>query len=330
MIPAVDLFAGAGGWTTGATLSGRVRVLWAANHWPDAVACHSANHPEVAHACQDLMQADWRALPDLRDGVLIASPACQGISPCGQPGRVVRGAAAKHQADRNTAWAVPAAADIARPRRLVIENVPFFQRWELYRPWLALFEAMGYRLNVQVLNAAGFGVPQDRPRTIITASLDGKPAPIQPTGERVTLGDVIDHDGAHEWMPIESKAARKNKHGETIADRMRASQRRNGSACFWANVDKSRGRRFDETAPTMTTKSESQWFVLRGNECRKLSIPELAAIQGFPTGYRLPSDSRLAGKLLGNAVPVRMARAVIEQAVATNPRPTDSGNLQHN
>lgn len=30
---AIDLFAGAGGFSTGATMAG-ARVLWAANHWP--------------------------------------------------------------------------------------------------------------------------------------------------------------------------------------------------------------------------------------------------------------------------------------------------------
>ena len=59
---AVDLFAGAGGFSTGAELAG-ARVVWAANHWPAAVECHSANHPHVEHVCQDLRQADFSTLP---------------------------------------------------------------------------------------------------------------------------------------------------------------------------------------------------------------------------------------------------------------------------
>lgn len=35
MTTAIDLFAGLGGWSTGARMAG-VDVLWAANHWPDA------------------------------------------------------------------------------------------------------------------------------------------------------------------------------------------------------------------------------------------------------------------------------------------------------
>lgn len=47
----IDLFAGAGGFTTGAAAAG-VRMVWAANHWPVAVEWHTANHPDTAHACQ--------------------------------------------------------------------------------------------------------------------------------------------------------------------------------------------------------------------------------------------------------------------------------------
>lgn len=69
---AIDLFAGAGGFTTGATLAG-CSVLWAANHWPTAVKWHAANHPGTEHACQDLQQADFRAAP--AHDLLLASPA---------------------------------------------------------------------------------------------------------------------------------------------------------------------------------------------------------------------------------------------------------------
>ena len=49
---AIDLFAGWGGFTLGAEQAG-VDVVWAANHWPLAVAAHTLNHPNITHACQD-------------------------------------------------------------------------------------------------------------------------------------------------------------------------------------------------------------------------------------------------------------------------------------
>ncbi|HCJ7273417.1 TPA: DNA cytosine methyltransferase [Vibrio cholerae] len=40
----IDLFAGAGGTTTGAKAAG-IDVVWAANHNPVAVEFHAKNHP---------------------------------------------------------------------------------------------------------------------------------------------------------------------------------------------------------------------------------------------------------------------------------------------
>lgn len=81
---AIDLFAGFGGFTLGATQAG-ARVVWAANHWPLAVETHARNHAGTEHVCQDLRQADWTALP--RFDLLLASPACQGHSQAAQPKR---------------------------------------------------------------------------------------------------------------------------------------------------------------------------------------------------------------------------------------------------
>ncbi|MFD2271784.1 DNA cytosine methyltransferase [Undibacterium arcticum] len=55
---AIDLFAGAGGFSTGAQMAG-CNVVWAANHWQQAVDTHAANHPDAQHVCQDLHQANW-------------------------------------------------------------------------------------------------------------------------------------------------------------------------------------------------------------------------------------------------------------------------------
>ena len=77
MIDTIDLFAGAGGFSEGARDAG-CRVVWAANHWQAAVETHAANHPHTDHACQDLHQADWTAVP--RHDLLLASPACLELS----------------------------------------------------------------------------------------------------------------------------------------------------------------------------------------------------------------------------------------------------------
>lgn len=308
---AVDLFAGAGGWTTGAKLAG-LRVVWAANHWPAAVAAHRANHPDVHHECQDLMQVDWRMLPDLRDGVLIASPACQGFSPNGRPGRVLGArAAVKHQADRNSTWAVLAAADTARPAAILVENVPDMAAWSLFPSWLGTLRAMGYQVEVQVVNAHDHGVPQDRRRLIIQAMRGRRPRLIEPSAPRRGLGEVL--ESRAEWQLVAGKPP-------SMAARMRVAAAHVRGPCFWANVDSARGRGLHEPAPTLTTRSVGQWYLLDGPRCRMLTLRELARIQGFPDSYLLPATRTLAGRLIGNAVPVPMAKAIVSQAITGEAR----------
>lgn len=103
---AIDLFAGAGGFSEGARMA-ECRVVWAANHWQAAVDTHAANHPDTAHACQDLHQADWTQVP--AHDLLLASPACQGHTPARGKERP------HHDACRSTAWAVVSALECHRP-----------------------------------------------------------------------------------------------------------------------------------------------------------------------------------------------------------------------
>jgi DNA (cytosine-5)-methyltransferase 1 len=123
----VDLFAGCGGTSEGAREAG-LDVVWAGNHWPAAVELHRRRHPRAIHVCQDLQQFDWRHLPDHE--ILWASPACQGHSEAGQPGRAADGSlAAAHDHLRTTAWAVIGAVLAKQPRAFVVENVPEFCEW---------------------------------------------------------------------------------------------------------------------------------------------------------------------------------------------------------
>ena len=59
----IDLFCGAGGTTTGverARLNGDkcAKVIACANHDPNAIASHAANHPDVLHFTEDIRTLD--------------------------------------------------------------------------------------------------------------------------------------------------------------------------------------------------------------------------------------------------------------------------------
>lgn len=74
MLTVTDLFAGAGGSSTGMVSIPGVRVRYAANHWRLACDIHNANHPDTDHAAVDLHQEDPRFFA--RTDILWASPEC--------------------------------------------------------------------------------------------------------------------------------------------------------------------------------------------------------------------------------------------------------------
>lgn len=304
---ASDLFSGLGGFTEGARLAG-ARVVFAANHWPAAVEWHRRNHPDVHHECQDLAQMDMRILP--RGGLLLAAPACQGFSSNGQSSRERAVVAAKHQADRNTTWAVLAACDTARPEKVVVENVPLLLRWPVFAAWRSVLVAMGYHVREHVLSARAYGGAQERRRLILTASLRA-PIELAPhlAVDPLSIADCLLPDAGRAWTPIATKPV-------GMRERMRRAQHDAGVRCFWSNVDSARGRPLDGPFPTVTTKSGGQFYLLDRDRCRLLEPRELARAQSFPDTYQLPEERTLAGRLIGNAIDVRLSEGVIRQVLA--------------
>src|SRR5690625_7771613 len=133
----IDLFAGAGGFSTGATMAG-AEVVWAANHWPEAVRYHAKNHPDAEHVTQDLHQADWEQVPP--HDLMLASPCCQGHS----RRRGKETGTPRPDPSRPTAWTVGSAAESHRPRARMAERVPRSTRRSPYPAWKMALAPLGY------------------------------------------------------------------------------------------------------------------------------------------------------------------------------------------
>lgn len=292
---AIDLFAGFGGFTTGAMAAG-VDVVWAANHWPTAVAVHAANHPGVEHACQDLRQADWSALP--RFDLLLASPACQGHSSASQPKRRLY-----HDAMRATAWAVVDCADVTSPRAIVVENVLDFRRWRLFPEWLAALGKLGYRITEHRVCAADYGVPQLRERLFLIAHKRKAVALPLRLAVRPPFAPCIE---------TTSKGWRHVSRASEGAQARIAAGRRLGSRYLVQHTTGHRGVPIDEPIRTVTTKD--QWILVDGDQYRSLTLREYARAMGFPDAYRWPAELARADvvKGLGNAVCPPVATALID------------------
>lgn len=183
VLTAVDLFAGAGGASTGLMLAaerlGLDLQLTAINHWPAAVQTHAANHPRAAHLCMAVEAVDPRTVvPGGRLHLLVAGPECTHHS-------TARGGKPINDQSRASAWHLLRWCELLQVDHVIIENVPEFRTWgpldarhrplrsrkgETYRAFLAAVESLNYRVEARILNAADFGEATTRRRLFIQAA----------------------------------------------------------------------------------------------------------------------------------------------------------------
>jgi DNA (cytosine-5)-methyltransferase 1 len=196
---AIDLFAGAGGLSLGAESAG-FDVLAAVEYDPIHAAAHAYNFPRTEILCAnaksisgDDMRAAIRRGWNLhrRDGrwngkvdAVFGGPPCQGFSV---------GGVGKATDDRNDmVFEFARIVGELKPRYFVMENVPGLQGYpdnqgkvengdRLLDRLIWQLEFVGYEVaSPVVLNAAFYGVPQDRRRIFLLGALPGEGLPTAP------------------------------------------------------------------------------------------------------------------------------------------------------
>jgi DNA (cytosine-5)-methyltransferase 1 len=300
---AIDLFAGAGGWTTGAEQAG-VRVAAAVNHWPLAVRTHAANHPRTRHLCQDVGLLDARDLPT--HDLCVASPSCQGYADARGTDRP------HHDAARATPWHVVDVLEVCRPKYLLVENVlELRDRWRLFPAWRAALRALGYVTELHEVEAADHGAPQERVRLVVAGRLGRAPRlrlP-PPRAARVPARGIIDF-AAGAWSPVAGHVpatlARVARGRAAFGPRFVMPYYKSGSGLT--------GRSLARPLGTVTTRD--RWAVVDGDRMRMLTVAEYRAAMGFPAGYVLHGTRAEQIHQLGNAIVPCVARAVVAAVLA--------------
>lgn len=185
----VDLFAGGSGASTGIEQAIGRPVDIAVNHDPDAVAMHTANHPQTRHYCSDVYEVDPITVTQGRPvGALWASPDCTFHSKArgGKPFRDRNRARRR----RGLAGVVTRWAAAVKPRMIFMENVEEFQDWgpllddgtpckerkgTSFLRWVARLRNLGYVVEWRELRACDYGAPTIRKRLFLIARRDGMP-----------------------------------------------------------------------------------------------------------------------------------------------------------
>ena len=179
---AVDLFAGAGGMTLGFEQAG-FDVLAAVELDPIHASVHEYNFPFWTTICRSVTEITGREIRELstigdRDiDVVFGGPPCQGFSLMGKR---------NFDDDRNSLVShfLRLVLDL-NPKFFVMENVrgiTIGKHQKILQSIIEEFKSHGYQVaeNYQVLNAAHYGVPQNRRRLFLLGCRQGLTLPNYP------------------------------------------------------------------------------------------------------------------------------------------------------
>ena len=334
---AVDIFCGAGGLSYGMKQAG-VDIL--AGIDIDPVCRHPfEENIEARFYEKDVAKLSTKFVEsiyaDRTARVLAGCAPCQPFS-----SYTNKGAAREHE------WQLLSKfgelAEGLRPEVVTMENVPRLEKHPVFKSFLAVLDGAGYRYSYDVVRCASYGVPQTRRRLVLLASRLGEIKLIPPThaqDEFVTVRDAVQHldeikaggestaDPLHRSSGLSEKNLRRikrSKPGGTWRDwdsELQAACHARESGRSYPSVY---GRmQWDEPASTITTQFHGYGNGRFGHpsQDRAISLREGAILQTFPEDYSFVPQGEVVyiapvARLIGNAVPVRLGKAIGRSIVA--------------
>lgn len=181
----VDLFCGAGGFALGFARAG-LRPLVCSDMNKSVKATHEHNHPTVPFVFGDLgvpsVQEEVEALAGREPFAVIGGPPCQGFSVFGRR-RMARTQGIDPRKDPRNRLVFSFVDCVARlrPRWVVMENVAGFASLDdgsFVERVVQELRGLGYsNVEHRILDAADYGVPQNRRRFVLIANRTGHIVP---------------------------------------------------------------------------------------------------------------------------------------------------------
>lgn len=320
----LSLFSGCGGLDLGFEKAGfNIPV---ANEFDKTIwETYKINHPETKLIEGDIKNINVDDLKKNNFDGIIGGPPCQSWSEAGS----MRGI--KDERGQLFFEYIRILKSI-KPKFFLAENVRGMlaprNKDALYNI-LHLFNASGYDVTLQLLNAKDYGTAQDRKRLIFIGFRKDLNIKFEfPEGstsgeDKLTLKDAI-YDLKDTAIPSLEKnhhnpqAINNNEYFTGSFSPIFMSRNRVRSWDEQAFTVQASGRQcqLHPQAPKMKNYGKNDFRFVPGKEklYRRMTVREIARIQGFPDDFKFIYDSlNNAYKMIGNAVPVNLAYEIALQ-----------------
>lgn len=300
---AVSLFSGCGGSDAGLIAAG-FDVLMANDLLSYAAETYRVNLPETDYRECPVEQVKAFPVADL----LVGCYPCQGYS---------QGGARESARGINYLFKeFGRALRAIRPKAFIVENVSGLTRADnqaLFQHQLRNFRQAGYAVQWKLLNAADYGVAQDRHRVIIVgirSDMGVTYAYPDPTHgpdasmPYVTIRDAL--QGLPEWPEGEFNTE------EFHWYYMSRNRRRDWGEISKTVVSRARHMPLHPMSPPLVYKGPDRYEFAYKGPARRFSYREAACLQGFSRDMVFPESNGMHSryKVIGNAVPPPLFEAV--------------------
>lgn len=310
-IKVISLFSGSGGLDLGFLATGKFKIIYANDF--NKQACDSYRHNIGSHIIHD----DIANLNDLpKADLIIGGPPCQGFSTA-NPKR-------SFDDPRNHLFREYARIiSQVKPKMFLMENVSgmvSMQGGKVFKLIKKELSNCGYTLYDELLNSKDYGVPQSRKRMIVIGVInDIKNEFVFP--EKTHLDDKVKTVGQALFdKPIDPNNINHNFSKLSPLNLKRIKHIPEGGSMkdcppeLQNNSDLKRSmRRLDRSKPSYTIVHNNCDHYYHPTENRRITIREMARIQGYSDEYIFFGSKAEQSRQLGNSVPVGLAKALAKQ-----------------
>ncbi|MGC0331755.1 DNA (cytosine-5)-methyltransferase 1 [Streptomyces sp. SAI-170] len=307
----VDVCSGAGGLALGLERAGfEPRLLL--DEDDDACRTLRANRPHWNVLQADLLDFDPSEHPESYDVDLLSA----GLPRVKSNATTVR---AESGDEERLLKAAVYLAHAVGPRALLVENVPTLAHSDRFRDFRefarAELEHLGYQFSAFVLNAADFGVPQDRKQGVLIAiKKEWFPAfrPPAPTAaDHVSVGETLkDSMRSRGWRDADRWAVQ----AATVAPTLVGGSKNRGGADLGPSGAKRKWEKLGVNAHSLGDEipgPDFSWAPELGRDgLVRLTIEQTALLQGFPTEWLITGKKTARYRQVGHASPPPVGEAL--------------------